>query len=167
MEKQARIELLDKENQLLKTEAELSAERFYQTKLTLPLQKSLVKKKKAMQTALDAFSKVLDYEIADMTTATTYQLAEIYNQLSKDLMKSERPKGLNDLELEQYSILLEEQAIPFEDKAIELHELNYAKIRESKIFNDWIKKSLQELADMIPAQFSKPETVEIFVAGIR
>ena len=39
-------------------------------------------------------------------------------------MASERPKKLSKAELEQYNVLLEEQAFPFEEKAAELHEVN-------------------------------------------
>ena len=59
-----------------------------------------------------------------MTTAANYEIAELYHALSKDLYASERPAELNTDELEQYDILLEEQAFPFEEEAIELHEKN-------------------------------------------
>jgi hypothetical protein len=36
-------------------------------------------------------------------------------------MASERPKSLKGEELEQYDLLLEEQATPFEEQSIKLH----------------------------------------------
>ena len=48
-------------------------------------------------------------------------------------MDSERPKELSKVELEQYNVLLEEQAFPFEEKAIELHEVNAAPHRRRRL----------------------------------
>ena len=45
-------------------------------------------------------------------------------------MSSQRQKNLSKDELEQYDVLLEEQAFPFEEKAIKLHEVNAARARD-------------------------------------
>ena len=42
-------------------------------------------------------------------------------QLAKDVLNSERPENLDDIALEEYEILMEEIAYPFEEKAIEIH----------------------------------------------
>ena len=75
-----------------------------------------------MKEALADYGKAADYGVAEVTTAANYEIAELYHSLSKDLFASERPKELSKDELEQYDILLEEQAFPFEEEAIELHE---------------------------------------------
>jgi tetratricopeptide (TPR) repeat protein len=93
-------------------------EEFKSIKLVVPLKKSLAEKRKAMEAALKAYEAAADYQVADVTTAATFESAELYRQLGKDLMSSERPKNLNKDELEQYDVLLEEQAFPFEEKAI-------------------------------------------------
>ena len=62
--------------------------------------------------------------VAEVTTAATYEMGELYRRLGADLMKSERPANLDADALEQYDILLEEQAFPFEEKAVEVHSLN-------------------------------------------
>ena len=67
-------------------------------------------------------------------------MAELYRQLGADLMASERPKNLNAEELEQYDVLLEEQAFPFEEKAIELHETNAQRTGDG-VYDDWVQRS--------------------------
>ena len=71
-------------------------------------------------------------------------------------MASERPEGLSPLEREQYDLAIEEEAYPFEEKAIEVHESNL-KLISRGVYNEWIDKSLQRLAESVPARYDKPE----------
>ena len=66
------------------------------------------------------------------------------------------PRGLFPAEREQYELALEEQAYPFEEKAINVHESNL-KLITMGVYNDWVEKSLQKLADIMPARYDKPE----------
>ena len=77
-----------------------------------------------MEEALKAYAVAADYGVADVTTAATYHIAALYQDFGKALMTSQRPKKLSKVELEQYNVMLEEQAFPFEEKATELHEVN-------------------------------------------
>jgi len=63
----------------------------------------------------------------------------------------ERPGGLSPTELEQYELAIEEQAYPFEEKAIQVHESNL-KLMSRGVSNVWIEKSLQKLAKSVPAR---------------
>ena len=71
-------------------------------------------------------------------------------------MKSERPTALNELQLEQYEILLEEQAYPFEEKAIEVHEINISRTKNG-IYDNWVKESYQVLGTIVPARYLRGE----------
>ena len=71
-------------------------------------------------------------------------------------MTSERPEGLNPLEREEYELAIEEQAYPFENKAIAVHESNLELISRG-VYNEWVEKSLQKLAVLVPARYDKPE----------
>ena len=77
-------------------------------------------------------------------------------------MDSERPKNLNELELEQYNLVIEEQAFPFEEKSIKVHEKNM-ELLDRGIYNEWIENSLKKLAGLMPARYSKPEAASEFV----
>ncbi|MFA0809776.1 tetratricopeptide repeat protein [Microbulbifer epialgicus] len=136
--------------------AEQSYGKFARLKLALPLKTSLANKKRAMTATVADYRKVLDLGIADFTTQANFRLAEVYRQLSRDLMESQRPTNLNALELEQYEILLEEQAFPFEEKAIELHQANIQRTSDG-IYDDWVKHSFNSLGELLPARYKKSE----------
>lgn len=139
---------------------------FTALRLTAPLKKNLADKKVAMERALDGYGKAAQYGVAEVTTAATYSMAELYRTLAKDLMESERPQNLSAEELEQYDVLLEEQAFPFEEKSIEIHEANVARTREG-VYDEWVRKSFDVLAKLKPARYAKAEIGAEFVKEIR
>lgn len=134
-------------------------------KLTLPLQKSLQSKQSSMKNAIGYYQKVLSYEMAAFVPQATYHLGQMYNQLSIDIMNSQRPDDLDELALEEYELLLEDIAIPFEDKAIEIHT-NNAKRSWDNVYDAWVEKSFSELAIMEPALFNKKERISNVVQSI-
>ncbi len=75
------------------------------------------------------------------------------------------PRGLNPMELEQYELALEEQAYPFEEKGIEVHETNLKLIGQG-VYNEWIEKSLRKLAVFMPARYAKDEEYSGVVASL-
>jgi len=129
---------------------------FKRIRLSLPLKKSLQRKQSALKIALASYQRVIDYGVAKFATESNYYIGDIYVQLSKDLIGSERPKNLDALAEAQYDVLLEEQAYPFEEKAIELHTANAARVKDN-LYNDWVKKSYAALAVLNPGKYKKPE----------
>ena len=105
---------------------------------------------------MKAYQKTADYGVSTFATEAGYRMADIYAQLSRDLMDSDRPDGLNELELEQYDILLEEQAFPFEDNAIDIHEQNASRSWNG-LYDDWVKSSFVSLKKLLPGRYDKPE----------
>ena len=75
------------------------------------------------------------------------------------------PRGLYPLELEQYELAIEEQAYPFEEKAIVIHESNL-KLISRGVYNVWIEKSLQKLAKFVPVRYDKPEEASDIVSSL-
>ncbi len=138
---------------------------FNRIALKAPLEKNLKRKKEQMQSAIAGYKQAAEYGIAEVTSAATYHIGEIYQQFGADLMKSERPKGLNAEELEQYEILLEEQAFPFEDKAIAVYESNI-KLTAQGIYDEWVRKSFAALAKLQPGRYAKQERSEEGVDAI-
>ena len=145
--------------------ADAHYQNYIEIKLTHPLKKSLKRKKRVMEEALAAYRIASDYGIADITTAATYRAAQIYSNLGKALLNSERPKGLSALELEQYNVLLEEQAYPFEEKAIALHEANAHRTTEH-IYDDSVKQSFAALSKLLPGRYAKSEKGDAYVDAI-
>ena len=138
---------------------------FNAVRLNIPLAENLKKKRQLMESALDAYGKAAGYGIADVKTVATFRIAELYHQLSIDLMDSERPDGLSMDELEQYEILLEEQAFPFEEKAIELFEVNATRA-SAGVYDEWVASSYARLAILMPARYAKFEKTESQLAQL-
>jgi TolA-binding protein len=145
--------------------AQPARDAFRGVKLTAPLKKSLVGKRRALDQALAAYKQAAAYNIAEVTTAATYETAELYRTLAKDLLESERPRSLSADELEEYNLLLEEQVYPFEEQAIEIHELNVARALEG-VYDESVRKSYEALAELKPARYGKTELVQDVVADI-
>ena len=74
-------------------------------------------------------------------------------------MDSERPAVLDADAMEQYDILLEEQAFPFEEQAIEVFEANAARAADG-VFDSWVERSFEALATLMPARYAKSERSE-------
>ncbi len=136
--------------------AEETFGQFTGIKLVEPFKANLDKKKSLMKVVTQQFSKLLDYEVGEVTAAATFYLAEIYSDFSLGLKESERPKDLTALELEEYELALEEQAYPFEEKAISMHKSNLELVSRG-VYNEWVDKSLHKLAALLPARYNKPE----------
>ncbi|WP_372999528.1 tetratricopeptide repeat protein [Marinobacter sp.] len=130
--------------------------RYDNIRLTLPLNESMAAKTDALEKAVTAYQKTAGYGLSSFATEAGYQIAHIYGRLGADLMESERPTGLSELELAQYELLLEEQAYPFEDNAIDIHEQNIRRAREG-IFDEWVKRSYEALKVLLPGRYRKEE----------
>jgi len=135
---------------------------YKKTRLSIPLKTSLRKKKKLMQQSIDAYGKAMKYQVQEVTTEATFQIAEIYHDFAKSLMGSQRPKGLDAEQLEEYELLLEEQAFPFEEKAIDIHLANFKRI-PAGTYDEPTKKSLQVLGELMPFRFAKIESTDVYV----
>ena len=146
--------------------AQPTVEAYRKVQLVEPLAKQLKAKKAKMEEALKAYAVAADYGVADVVTAASYQTAALYQDFGKALLDSQRPKKLSKLELEQYNVMLEEQAYPFEEQATELHELNARRTTQG-IYDEWVKKSFAALRELRPVRYGKAERSEGGVDAIR
>jgi tetratricopeptide (TPR) repeat protein len=133
--------------------------------LTAPLKTSLAAKRTSLDKAIQGYRAAADYRISEVTTAATFEMAELYRTLGQDLMKSERPNGLSGEEIEQYDLLLEEQAFPFEEQAIAMHEVNAARAREG-VYDASVRKSFAALGTLKPGRYGKTEITQDVVGRI-
>ena len=139
--------------------------RFDVVKLTLPLADSLKLKKALMEDVISAYTGAADYGVAEVTTAATFRLGEVYEEFSGALMDSDRPADLDADALEQYEILLEEQAFPFEEKAIDLYKANADRAADG-VYDEWVQNSYARLAILMPARYAKKERSEDVVTAL-
>ncbi|MCH9695171.1 MAG: tetratricopeptide repeat protein [Gammaproteobacteria bacterium] len=145
--------------------AERDYEQFRDIRLVQPFEASLAQKQARMDSALIALEKLVDYEVAGVTAAATFYIAETYRDFSTSLMESERPAGLSAAEKVDYELVIEEEAWPFEERAIEVHEANF-ELLAAGVYNPWVQKSLDELAVMMPGRYAKNESSEGYLGSI-
>ena len=139
--------------------AEPVLRRFMVVKLNQPLADSLKLKRSLMEDVIKVYTDAADYGVAEVTTAATYRLGEVYEQFSSDLLDSERPANLDEAAMEQYELLLEEQMYPFEEKAIDLYKANADRAPDG-VYDEWVKRSFDRLAGLMPARYAKSERAE-------
>jgi len=145
--------------------AEPARRKFEVLKLTQPLGESMKIKRAAMEDVIGAYTGAAEYGVAEVTTAATFRLGEIYETFGADLMASERPGELDAAALEEYEFLLEDQAFPFEEKAIDLYKAN-ADRTTNGVYDEWVQKSFNRLAGLVPARYAKAERSEDVVTSL-
>jgi len=115
-----------------------------------------------MQSSVRYYGNASKYKIYEAATEATYSIALIYKDFSISLLESDRPTKLNAEELDQYEILLEDQAFPFEDKSIEFFEINLSRVKDGQ-YNKWIKLSHKELIGLFPTRYKRTPKVDDYV----
>jgi tetratricopeptide (TPR) repeat protein len=134
-------------------------------KLRQPFETSLKNKQQGMDATIQTMTRLVDYQIADVTAAATYYMAETYFNFSRALVESERPAGLKPAEIEAFEMALDEEAFPFEEKAIGVHEKNMELLRAG-VYNEWTEKSLGKLAELVPGRYAKHEASSGFLGAL-
>jgi Flp pilus assembly protein TadD len=118
-----------------------------------------------MDTALSEFEKLVDYEVGEVTAGATFYMAEVYFDFSRSMLESERPTDLDAAGLAEYEEVIESEAFPFEERAIEVHEKNLELITAG-VYNAWVEKSFGRLADLVPGRYAKPEESAGFLGAL-
>jgi TolA-binding protein len=136
--------------------AELQYQEFARLPLKQPFEQSLAEKQRRMDVAMARLEDLVNYQVAEVTAAATYYIAEVYFNFSAALLDSERPDGLSAAEKVDYELVLEEEAYPFEEQGIAVHEKNF-ELLAGGVFNPWIQKSLDKLALVMPGRYAKNE----------
>ncbi len=129
---------------------------FNRKRLYLPLDKSLPRKNKALKDAVSRYQMAADYEILEFTSMSSYKIAMLYQKFAEELRKAPIPKGLPADQLSMYRDILEEQALPFIELAVQLHESNIELAWQGQ-FNTWIDQSFGQMRTLKPERFAKQE----------
>ena len=141
--------------------------KFYEyVKIIAPVEENLKKKEGLLKEALADYTAAAKYRISDVTTEATFRMGELFEHHKDAIMASERPSELTAEQLEEYNYLLEEQAYPFEEKAISIHEGNVKKTVEEGIYNLWVKKSYERLSTLVPAKYKREEAGKPFTGDL-
>lgn len=133
---------------------EQAGRRFSTIALERPLARSLSRKQAALEMALNYYRQAERLGGDAAVAESLYRRGELYRTLARDLMASSRPQGLSELEAMQYDLLLEEQAYPFEEMAIDLHSKNHDQLAKG-YFDHWVEQSLAVLAELHPGRYAR------------
>lgn len=146
--------------------AELERTGYENIALRPPFAQTLKLKTALLKQTERRYQQAIDYGIAEIATQSTYRIAELYTHLATALLESPRPSGLSELELEEYELLLDEQAFGFSEKAISIHEDNIKRVFDDLV-DDWVHSSLEQLADLAPANYAKQEQTDAVINSLR
>ena len=135
--------------------AEAPALAYRQVALVEPLARSLKLKKARFDAVLQAYAQAATGS-PEGAAAATFHTAELYRDFGQAVLASQRPRRLGKAELEQYQVMLEEQAFPFEEKAVELHAGN-TRLTAQGLYDEWVRRSYAALREMRPLRYAKPE----------
>ncbi len=139
--------------------AEESYARFLQVDIAPPVEETVVVKRELLQKAIRNFVTAGNYRIADISTASNYFIGSALEQFKDGILQSARPETLSPEELEEYELLLQEMAYPFEKKALHAYRVNMERAIELGILNPWIEKSYQRLAELAPWAYNREEKI--------
>jgi len=130
-------------------------------RLVTPVERTLADKRAALNLALDAYAEAAQLKVAGVTTAATHKIGALFDDFLQAVLDSERPGELTAEQLEQYNILLEEQAAPFEERAVTAYETNVRRTQELGVYDAWVEKSFERLAVLRPARYRRQERTEL------
>lgn len=142
------------------------AEEFANTRLYLPLVKSLPRKQDFLEKASTSYQKSADLGFLEFITMSSYKLAGLYSSLATDLRNAPKPKGLSSDDLVTYTQIIGQQAQPLDELAAELHLSNIERAWSGD-FNEWIDRSFEQLQKLQPQRFNKNEVVVSYGDAIR
>ena len=134
--------------------------------ISAPLERSVPRKQKAMRRVIAAMEKVASYGAQDLSSLPTLHIASAYEAFAEGLLQAEAPGNLNELEREQYLILVEEQAYPFEEEAIEIHAINVERAWATA-WDQHTLRSLGRLARLAPGRYAREEEGDSYVDELK
>ena len=127
--------------------------------LRQPLRERLQERRQHVEEAASRFDRAASYGFESVTPAATHALAKVYHDFARALLDSQRPAGLSGVALDEYNLLLEDQAYPLEEQAIDLYEANLRRIPQG-VWNDAVRASWQALQDLVPARYERRTILE-------
>lgn len=142
------------------------ANEFRRLNIFLPLGQSLPAKNRQLERATLRYQMAADSGLLEFVTMSSFRIAELYQRFARELRESPRPPGLNADERQLYSEIIEEQAIPFDELAMDLHQSNIERAWEGE-FDSWIDESFARMRELNPRRYAKTEVIVSYGDEIR
>src|SRR5690606_38697622 len=132
------------------------ATEFKRLNIYLPLGQSLPEKNAQLEKATQRYQMAADSGLFEFVTMSSFRIAELYQVFATELRESPRPSGLNADERQLYSEIIEEQALPFDELAMDLHHSNIERAWGGE-FDRWIDESFTKMRQLNPYRYAKTE----------
>jgi tetratricopeptide (TPR) repeat protein len=112
------------------------------------------KKEALLQKLADEYLKVVELGSAQWSVASLYMIGAAFQGFANFLYDAPVPVELNNEELvSEYKRQIEQQAMPFEDKAIEYYEKSINESARLKLVNDWTRLAKNKMSELKPDQY--------------
>ncbi|MDZ7333528.1 MAG: tetratricopeptide repeat protein [candidate division KSB1 bacterium] len=128
---------------------EINFEKYQQVKLVPPLNVTLKKKKDLLQIVLQEYVTAGKFQVAEWTTASLYKTGLTFEDWADAFVNSPVPPELSPEEKQEYINGLQQQALPFRQKALEVYKANVTNAQRSNIQNEWVEQSKQRMEKLI------------------
>ncbi len=123
------------------------------------LKTELNEKLKLLPEVQKVYTQVLALGDGDWGIAALTRIGFAYLDYSKNLTDSPDPKGLSPDLLDQYRAILENKAMPAEDKGIDFIETALKKSSELEVYNDWVLKAEDQENQFRPGAYGPIHTL--------
>jgi len=112
------------------------------------------KKDAMLQKLAEEYLKVVELGSAQWSVASLYMIGAAFQGFANFLYEAPVPSELNNQELvSEYKRQIEQQAMPFEDKAIEYYEKCIDESARLKLVNDWTRLAKNRMSELNPDQY--------------
>jgi TolA-binding protein len=139
--------------------AERSFTRYKSYHIAPPIDETVVQKREMLQEVIREFVAAGNYRTADVITASNFFIGRTLELFKEDILSSPKPGDLTNAEQEEYELLLQEMAFPFEAKALDAYRVNIQRSVKLELLDQWIEKTFERMAELAPWSYLRSESV--------
>ncbi|MCC6808424.1 MAG: tetratricopeptide repeat protein [Deltaproteobacteria bacterium] len=117
---------------------------------------AIIKRAGALTKVRDAYQQVFGFKQVEWTLAALFRIGNLYETFSEKLFTAPPPPEIAKLGIEyveEYRVLIEEQAVPLEDKAVDAYKRTIAEAKKGGVANDWTKRTMRSLNKLRKKEF--------------
>jgi tetratricopeptide (TPR) repeat protein len=139
--------------------AERSFNRYKSYHIAPPIDEMVVRKREMLQVVIRQFVAAGNYRTADVITASNFFIGRALELFKEDILSSPHPENLTSAEQEEYELLLQEMAFPFETKALDAYRVNIQRSVKLELLDQWIEKTFERMAELAPWSYLRNESI--------
>jgi hypothetical protein len=126
---------------------EILSSRYQEIKVTT--EKELKQKSALFKNVVSAYTRTLEFNQADWSTAASYRIGAAFEEFGRALTEAPEPQGLAVTELDQYRAAMSSKIRPFKEKALETFKKCVEQAEANKIENQWVDESRKRMRALV------------------